>query len=116
MKYLVCLVIDEAHRALGNYSYCVAIREVCCSVCTDFPFLLNLSLRVYYLNLQVFYAVTCMILNVQLMMVPVPLRILALTATPGCKFLLNSFSDCYVYTLNLQLHVLSKEAGYSANH
>ncbi|XP_022939321.1 DEAD-box ATP-dependent RNA helicase FANCM isoform X3 [Cucurbita moschata] len=47
VKYLVCLVIDEAHRALGNYSYCVAIRE--------------------------------------LMMVPVPLRILALTATPGSK-------------------------------
>ncbi|XP_038884537.1 DEAD-box ATP-dependent RNA helicase FANCM isoform X3 [Benincasa hispida] len=47
VKYLVCLVIDEAHRALGNYSYCVAVRE--------------------------------------LMMVPVPLRILALTATPGSK-------------------------------
>ena len=29
VKYLVCLVIDEAHRAMGNYSYCVAIREVC---------------------------------------------------------------------------------------
>lgn len=28
MKYLVCLVIDEAHRAMGNYSYCVAVREV----------------------------------------------------------------------------------------
>ncbi|XP_031736810.1 DEAD-box ATP-dependent RNA helicase FANCM isoform X5 [Cucumis sativus] len=28
MKYLVCLVIDEAHRALGNYSYCVAVREL----------------------------------------------------------------------------------------
>lgn len=28
VKYLVCLVIDEAHRALGNYSYCVAVREV----------------------------------------------------------------------------------------
>ncbi|KAF5732139.1 hypothetical protein HS088_TW18G00828 [Tripterygium wilfordii] len=47
VKYLVCLVIDEAHRALGNYSYCVAIRE--------------------------------------LMDVPVQLRILALTATPGSK-------------------------------
>ncbi|KAK6940331.1 Helicase, C-terminal [Dillenia turbinata] len=46
-KYLVCLVIDEAHRALGNYSYCVAVRE--------------------------------------LMAVPVQLRILALTATPGSK-------------------------------
>ena len=31
MKYLVCLVIDEAHRAMGNYSYCVAVREVCVS-------------------------------------------------------------------------------------
>ncbi|KAK9270011.1 hypothetical protein L1049_025584 [Liquidambar formosana] len=47
VKYLVCLVIDEAHRALGNYSYCVAVRE--------------------------------------LMAVPVQLRILALTATPGSK-------------------------------
>ncbi|OMP00248.1 hypothetical protein COLO4_12801 [Corchorus olitorius] len=46
-KYLVCLVIDEAHRALGNYSYCVAVRE--------------------------------------LMAMPVQLRILALTATPGSK-------------------------------
>ncbi|KAL5776376.1 hypothetical protein ACOSP7_009302 [Xanthoceras sorbifolium] len=47
VKYLVCLVIDEAHRALGNYSYCTAVREV--------------------------------------MSVPVQLRILALTATPGSK-------------------------------
>ncbi|GAV57775.1 Helicase_C domain-containing protein/ResIII domain-containing protein [Cephalotus follicularis] len=47
VKYLVCLVIDEAHRALGNYSYCVAVRE--------------------------------------LLAVPVQLRILALTATPGSK-------------------------------
>ncbi|KFK23251.1 hypothetical protein AALP_AAs51800U000100 [Arabis alpina] len=46
-NYLVCLVIDEAHRALGNYSYCVVLRE--------------------------------------LMAVPVQLRILALTATPGSK-------------------------------
>lgn len=86
MKYLVCLVIDEAHRAVGNYSYCVAVREVCCSVCTDFSFLLDLSLLVYYFNLQVLYEVTSIILNVQLMMAPMPLRILALTATPGCKF------------------------------
>ncbi|KAL6318094.1 hypothetical protein AAG906_035239 [Vitis piasezkii] len=28
VKYLVCLVIDEAHRALGNYSYCTAVREL----------------------------------------------------------------------------------------
>ncbi|XP_073260164.1 DEAD-box ATP-dependent RNA helicase FANCM-like isoform X1 [Populus alba] len=27
-KHLVCLVMDEAHRASGNYSYCVAIREL----------------------------------------------------------------------------------------
>ncbi|KAM0049691.1 putative RNA helicase [Helianthus debilis subsp. tardiflorus] len=45
VKQLVCLVIDEAHRASGNYSYCVVVRE--------------------------------------LMAVPVHLRILALTATPG---------------------------------
>ncbi|KAF3445456.1 hypothetical protein FNV43_RR10632 [Rhamnella rubrinervis] len=47
VNYLVLLVIDEAHRAMGNYSYCIAIRE--------------------------------------LMNVPVQLRILALTATPGSK-------------------------------
>ncbi|XP_019465460.1 PREDICTED: Fanconi anemia group M protein isoform X1 [Lupinus angustifolius] len=47
LNHLVCLVIDEAHRATGNYSYCQAIR--------------------------------------QLMAVPVQLRILALTATPGSK-------------------------------
>ncbi|KAF9608476.1 hypothetical protein IFM89_009842 [Coptis chinensis] len=28
VKHLVCLVIDEAHRASGNYSYCVAVREL----------------------------------------------------------------------------------------
>ncbi|XP_027768882.1 DEAD-box ATP-dependent RNA helicase FANCM isoform X2 [Solanum pennellii] len=28
MKHLVCLVIDEAHRASGNYSYCVVVREL----------------------------------------------------------------------------------------
>ncbi|KAM2027680.1 hypothetical protein ACFX1T_019937 [Malus domestica] len=28
VEYLVCLVIDEAHRALGNYSYSVAVREL----------------------------------------------------------------------------------------
>lgn len=28
MRHLVCLVIDEAHRAMGNYSYCVVVREV----------------------------------------------------------------------------------------
>ncbi|KAH0469571.1 hypothetical protein IEQ34_001129 [Dendrobium chrysotoxum] len=44
VRQLVCLVFDEAHRAMGNYSYCVA-----------------------------------------LMAMPVQLRILALTATPGSK-------------------------------
>lgn len=99
VKYLSCLVIDEAHRALGNYSYCVAVREVCCSICTHFPFLLNFSLWVYDFNFQVLHAVTSMILNVQLMRVPVPVRILALTATPGCKFpdyIYNFFfPDCW---------------------
>ncbi|XP_020679622.1 DEAD-box ATP-dependent RNA helicase FANCM isoform X3 [Dendrobium catenatum] len=47
VRQLVCLVFDEAHRAMGNYSYCVAVRE--------------------------------------LMAMPVQLRILALTATPGSK-------------------------------
>ncbi|RCV37375.1 hypothetical protein SETIT_8G057700v2, partial [Setaria italica] len=47
VKQIVCLVIDEAHRASGNYAYCIAIREL-------------LAARV-------------------------PLRILALTATPGSK-------------------------------
>ncbi|XP_056164138.1 DEAD-box ATP-dependent RNA helicase FANCM isoform X3 [Syzygium oleosum] len=28
MRHLVCLVIDEAHRAMGNYSYCVVVREL----------------------------------------------------------------------------------------
>ncbi|KAL5973593.1 hypothetical protein ACLOJK_030246 [Asimina triloba] len=28
VKQVVCLVIDEAHRATGNYSYCVAVREL----------------------------------------------------------------------------------------
>ncbi|XP_059280507.1 DEAD-box ATP-dependent RNA helicase FANCM isoform X1 [Lycium ferocissimum] len=28
VKHLVCLVIDEAHRASGNYSYCVVVREL----------------------------------------------------------------------------------------
>ncbi|KAJ8774205.1 hypothetical protein K2173_009636 [Erythroxylum novogranatense] len=27
-KSLVCLVIDEAHRAMGNYSYCVVVRQL----------------------------------------------------------------------------------------
>ncbi|GAB2264451.1 hypothetical protein Droror1_Dr00027865 [Drosera rotundifolia] len=45
VKFLVCLVIDEAHKATGDFPYCVAVRE--------------------------------------LMTVPVQLRILALTATPG---------------------------------
>jgi len=44
-KQIVCLVIDEAHRASGNFAYCTAIRE--------------------------------------LLAAHVPLRILALTATPG---------------------------------
>ncbi|XP_010543518.1 PREDICTED: ATP-dependent DNA helicase mph1 isoform X2 [Tarenaya hassleriana] len=54
VNYLVCLVIDEAHRASGNYSYCVVVREL-------------------------------MLFNLQLMAVPVKLRILALSATPGSK-------------------------------
>ncbi|KAI3795155.1 hypothetical protein L1987_37803 [Smallanthus sonchifolius] len=28
VKQLVCLVFDEAHRASGNYSYCVVVREL----------------------------------------------------------------------------------------
>ena len=28
LKDVVCLVIDEAHRAMGNYSYCVVVRKV----------------------------------------------------------------------------------------
>ncbi|KAG8091133.1 hypothetical protein GUJ93_ZPchr0011g28079 [Zizania palustris] len=47
VNQLVCLVIDEAHRASGNYAYCVVVRE--------------------------------------LEAARVPLRILALTATPGSK-------------------------------
>ncbi|KAF0902518.1 hypothetical protein E2562_017916 [Oryza meyeriana var. granulata] len=47
VNQLVCLVIDEAHRASRNYAYCVVVRE--------------------------------------LEAARVPLRILALTATPGSK-------------------------------
>ncbi|KAL6658464.1 hypothetical protein ACP70R_004050 [Stipagrostis hirtigluma subsp. patula] len=47
VKQIVCLVIDEAHRASGNHAYCNAVRE--------------------------------------LLQAHVPLRILALTATPGSK-------------------------------
>lgn len=34
VKQIVCLVIDEAHRASGNYAYCIAIREACFKYCT----------------------------------------------------------------------------------
>ena len=29
MMDIVCLVVDEAHRATGNFSYCMVTREVC---------------------------------------------------------------------------------------
>lgn len=29
VKQIVCLVIDEAHRASKNFAYCIAIREAC---------------------------------------------------------------------------------------
>ncbi|XP_068662265.1 DEAD-box ATP-dependent RNA helicase FANCM isoform X2 [Aristolochia californica] len=63
MRQLVLLVIDEAHRAMGNYAYCVAVRE--------------------------------------LMAVPVHLRILALTATPGSKqsTIQNVIDNLYISTL-----------------
>jgi hypothetical protein len=32
VQQIVCLVIDEAHRASGNYAYCMVIREVCFTV------------------------------------------------------------------------------------
>ena len=35
-KQIVCLVIDEAHRASGNFAYCTAIREACFNYCTHF--------------------------------------------------------------------------------
>ncbi|CAA3017902.1 DEAD-box ATP-dependent RNA helicase FANCM isoform X2 [Olea europaea subsp. europaea] len=28
VKHLVCLVIDEAHRAMGNYAYCVVVHKL----------------------------------------------------------------------------------------
>ncbi|XP_058088420.1 DEAD-box ATP-dependent RNA helicase FANCM isoform X2 [Magnolia sinica] len=63
VNQVVCLVIDEAHRAMGNYSYCVAVRE--------------------------------------LMAVPVLLRILALTATPGSKqgTIQNVIDNLHISTL-----------------
>jgi ERCC4-related helicase len=27
-KSIVCLVVDEAHRALGNYAYCTVVKAV----------------------------------------------------------------------------------------
>ncbi|WOK97359.1 hypothetical protein Cni_G06067 [Canna indica] len=71
VKQLVCLVIDEAHRALGNYSYCVAVRE--------------------------------------LMAVPVQLRILALTATPGSK-------QQAIQTIINNLHVSTMEYRSESDH
>lgn len=32
MKQLVCLVLDEAHRAIGDYAYCAVVRKVCSGV------------------------------------------------------------------------------------
>lgn len=63
VKELVCLVIDEAHRAMGNYSYCVVVRK--------------------------------------LMAVPVQLRIVALTATPGSKqkTIQNVIDNLHISTL-----------------
>ncbi|CAA7400328.1 unnamed protein product [Spirodela intermedia] len=60
VKQLICLVIDEAHRAMGNYSYCVA-----------------------------------------LMTLPVQLRVLALTATPGSKqkTIQNVIDNLHISTL-----------------
>ncbi|WVZ53853.1 hypothetical protein U9M48_004741, partial [Paspalum notatum var. saurae] len=58
VKQIVCLVVDEAHRASGNYAYCIAIREA------RFTILLFIILLAAH----------------------VPLRILALTATPGSKY------------------------------
>lgn len=78
-------MIDEAHRAMGNYSYCVAIREVTSNyLCVydyvqyDCAFFLTLTAKLRCFSL--FWS--------QLMAVPVELRILALTATPGCKFVI----------------------------
>ncbi|KAG9444162.1 hypothetical protein H6P81_015502 [Aristolochia fimbriata] len=63
VRQIVLLVIDEAHRATGNYAYCVAVRE--------------------------------------LMAVPVHLRILALTATPGSKqgAIQNVIDNLHISTL-----------------
>lgn len=63
VRQLVCLVFDEAHRAMGNYSYCVVVRE--------------------------------------LMAIPMKLRILALTATPGSKHhtIQNVIDNLHISTL-----------------
>lgn len=34
VKQIVCLVIDEAHRASGKFAYCIAIQEACFKYCT----------------------------------------------------------------------------------
>ncbi|KAJ4819037.1 ATP-dependent DNA helicase mph1 [Rhynchospora pubera] len=93
-KQIVCLVIDEAHRAHGNFSSCVAVR--------------------------------------QLMSVPVSLRILALTATPGSKVpqiqdVINNLSistleyrdeddpDVKPYVHNRELELVQVPLGEDAN-
>jgi ERCC4-related helicase len=49
MKQLVCLVIDEAHRASGNYAYCMAVRKVCLML----KYFIHLILSEFY-NAHVF--------------------------------------------------------------
>eukprot|EP00258_Populus_trichocarpa_P023752 XP_024439771.1 DEAD-box ATP-dependent RNA helicase FANCM isoform X5 [Populus trichocarpa] len=76
-KHLVCLVIDEAHRASGNYSYCVAIRE--------------------------------------LLAIPVQLRILALTATPGSlEYRNESDPDVIPYVHDRKIELIEVALGKEA--
>lgn len=99
VKQLVCLVIDEAHRASGNHSYCVAVRQACFYVQTCRHLILLSScfpppsspfewwyqstscMSAFCFCLFKFYFLLCW----QLVAAGVPLRILALTATPGCE-------------------------------
>ncbi|KAL6870796.1 hypothetical protein ACP4OV_014644 [Aristida adscensionis] len=73
---IVCLVIDEAHKASGNYAYCNAVRE--------------------------------------LVAAHVPLRILALTATPGSKHvdIQNVIDNLYISELVHRDEEDSEVSGY----
>jgi len=68
-RSIVCLVVDEAHRALGNYAYCSVVKAV--------P-------KCPYLSTP-FYPLTWKVIN-QIAAATRHFRVLALSATPGGRF------------------------------